>query len=98
MATYVSLFSWTEQGIRNVKDTVKRAAKFHDAIRKAGGKVRDVYWTMGRHDGVIIYDAPDDETATSLMLAGCAQGYVKTETLRAFDDKTMKKILGALKR
>jgi len=98
MATYVSLFSWTEQGIRSVKDTVKRAGKFNDAIRKAGGKVRDIYWTMGRHDGVIIYDAPDDETATGLMLAGCAQGNVRTETLRAFDEKTMKKILGSLRR
>jgi uncharacterized protein with GYD domain len=98
MATYVSLFSWTEQGIRNVKDTVKRAGKFSDAIKKAGGKVRDFYWTMGRHDGVIIYDAPDDEAATALMLAGCSQGNVKTETLRAFDEKAMKKILGRMRR
>jgi uncharacterized protein with GYD domain len=98
MATYVSLFSWTEQGIRNVKDTAKRAGKFNDAIKKAGGKVRDIYWTMGRYDGVIIYDAPDDETATALMLAGCSQGNVKTETLRAFDEKAMKKILGRMRR
>ena len=98
MATYITLFSWTEQGIRGVKDTVKRAAKFNAAIKKAGGKVKDIYWTMGRHDGVIVYDAPDDETATALMIGGGAQGNVRTETLRAFDQRAMKKILSKARR
>lgn len=98
MPTYIALFSWTEQGIRNVKDTTKRAAKFSDAVKKAGGKVKDVYWTMGRYDGVIIFEAPDDETATAIMVGGCAQGNVRTETLRAFDERAMKKVLAKVRR
>ncbi len=51
MATYITLFSWTDQGIRGVKDTVKRAATFNAAITKAGGKVKEIYWTMGGTTG-----------------------------------------------
>ncbi len=98
MPTYIALFRWTEQGIRNVKDTTKRAAKFNDAIKKAGGKVKDIYWTMGTYDGLIIFEASDDETATALMIAGGAQGNVRTETLRAFDERAMKKILSKARR
>jgi uncharacterized protein with GYD domain len=93
MATYVTLFTWTDQGIRNVKDTTKRAAQFHQSIKKAGGKVRDVYWTMGPYDGILLFDAPDDETATSIMVAGCSRGNVRTVTMRAFNADTMNKIL-----
>ncbi len=93
MPTYVALFKWTDQGIRTVKDTTKRAANFHEAVEKAGGKVKDVYWTLGRYDGVIIFDAPDEETATAIMVGGCALGNVRTETLRAFDEQAMKRVL-----
>lgn len=98
MATYITLFSWTDQGIRRVQDTAERAAAFRASIKKAGGKVKDIYWTMGRHDGVIVFEAPDDETATALMIAGAAQGNVRTETLRAFNERTMKKILSKANR
>lgn len=98
MATYIALFSWTEQGIRNVKDTVKRATMFTQTIKQSGGKVKDIYWTMGRYDGVIVFEAPDDETAEALMIGGGAQGNVRTETLRAFDERAMKKILSKARR
>ena len=91
--TYVSLFGWTDQGIRTVKDTIKRAEKFKADIKKMGGSVKDVYWTMGRYDGVIIFEAPDEEAATAIMVAGCSRGNVRTETLRAFDAGQMKDIL-----
>jgi uncharacterized protein with GYD domain len=97
MATFVALFAWTEQGIRSVKNTIKRAEKFKADIRKMGGSVREVYWTMGRYDGLIIFDAPNEEAATAIMLAGCAQGNVRTETLRAFDVAEMKGILSKVR-
>ncbi len=93
MPSYVTLFHWTEKGIRAVKDTTKRAAKFNEAIKKAGGRVHNVYWTMGPYDGVLIFDAPDDETATAIMVSGGAQGNVRTMTMRAFDAAAMKKIV-----
>ena len=93
MATYVALFSWTGQGVRNAKATVKRAEKFAKAIRKTGGRLKDIYWTMGRYDGVLVLEAPNDETATSIMVGVCSLGNIKTETMRAFDAAAMGKIL-----
>jgi len=95
MATFIALFGWTEQGIHNVKDTAERAAKFKKSIQAAGGSVKNFYWTMGRYDGVIVFEAPDDATAAAVMMGGCAQGNVRTETLRAFDEN---EILGVLEK
>ncbi len=93
MPTFITLFGWTDQGIRNVKETAKRADKFKAAVKKAGGAVRDVYWTMGRYDGVIIFDAPDEETATALLMSAGSLGNVRSETLRAFNQDEVQKIL-----
>ena len=93
MATFIALFGWTDQGIRSVKETLKRAEKFTARIKKVGGSVKDIYWTMGRYDGVIIFEVPNDETATALMLGGCSLGNVRSETLRAFGAGEMKHIL-----
>ena len=62
MPTFISLFNWTEQGIRDVKDTAKRAEAFRSLTQAAGGSVKYIYWTMGRYDGVIVFEAPDDAT------------------------------------
>ena len=97
MATFISLFGWTEQGIRNVKDTADRAHKFKNSIQAAGGTVKHIYWTMGRYDGVIVFEAPDDATAAAVMMGGCAQGNVRTETLRAFDENDITEVLGKIK-
>jgi uncharacterized protein with GYD domain len=97
MATFISLFGWTEQGIQNVKDTGDRAAKFKQSIQAAGGSVKNIYWTMGRYDGVIVFEAPDDATAAAVMMGGCAQGNVRTETLRAFDENEIMGVLGKIK-
>ena len=97
MATFISLFGWTEQGIRDVKDTAKRAADFRNSIQAAGGSVKQIYWTMGRHDGVIIFEAPDDATAAAVMMGGCAKGYVRSETLRAFTEDEIGGVLKKIK-
>jgi len=97
MATFICLFGWTEQGIRSVKDTADRAEKFKKSIQAAGGSVKNIYWTMGRYDGVIVFEAPDDATAAAVMMGGCAQGNVRTETLRAFDENEIMGVLGKIK-
>ena len=61
MATYIVLSSFTEQGVRNIKDTTKRADSVRDLARKFGATVRDIYWTMGHHDVVVVFDAPTDQ-------------------------------------
>jgi len=96
MPTFISLFGWTDQGIRKVKDTAKRAEKFKASIQKAGGSVKNFYWTMGRYDGVIVFEAPDDATAAAVMMSGCSLGNVRTETLRAFTEEEIKGVVAKI--
>jgi uncharacterized protein with GYD domain len=69
MARYVLLINWTDQGIRNAKDTINRANAARQAFQAGGGQVIDIYWTVGPYDIVAIFEAPDEETATRLVLA-----------------------------
>jgi uncharacterized protein with GYD domain len=87
MPTYVALVSFTDQGIAGFKDSPKRFDAFAKMLKQEGGKVRDVYWTIGPHDMVAIVDAPDDETMTAALLRVGALGNVRTTTLRAFSKR-----------
>jgi uncharacterized protein with GYD domain len=93
MATYIALAKFTDQGIRHVKDTLKRAEAFKESARKFGVTVKDIYWTLGRYDMVAIADAPDDSSITALTLALSSAGNVRTQTLRAYGGGEMKLIL-----
>lgn len=94
MATYVTLIKFTEQGVMKFKDTCKRAADFKASAKKLGIEVKEEYWCMGAYDGVIVFDAPDDETATAGMLSLSSLNTVTTQTLRSFTAAEMSKILG----
>jgi uncharacterized protein with GYD domain len=94
---YVSLLQFTEQGIRNVKDTIKRAAVATAEAEKMGAKVTDSFWTMGAYDVVLLLDAPNDETVSAFSLKLGALGNVKSQTMRAFSRKEMEGILAKVK-
>ncbi len=93
MANYIVLGNFTDQGIRNIKDTEKRAEAFKSMAKGAGVTVKDVFWTLGQYDLVITMDAPDDESVTALGLSAGSLGNVRTQTLRAFSAEEMRKIL-----
>ena len=93
MATYLVLIHFTDQGIRNIKDSPKRASKATAMARKMGVKVREIYWTLGAYDGALVLDAPDDKTITAWSLSLGSLGFVKTETMRAFPAKDFASIL-----
>jgi uncharacterized protein with GYD domain len=93
MAMYVVLFNFTDQGIRNVKDTTKRAAAFKEVAKSAGVSVKEMYWTLGQYDLVAIIEAPDDGVVTALGLGLGKAGNVRTQTLRAFSQAEMEAIL-----
>ena len=97
MATYITLISLTEKGVQNIKDSPARSAAFRKTVESAGGKVREIYWTLGHLDGVAIFDAPDDETAAALTLTVGGKGSAKTQTLRAFDEKEFSALLKKVK-
>ena len=84
MPRYIVLLNWTDQGIKNVKDTVKRAKSFENAIEKAGGKSFGLYYTLGRYDMVAMVEASNDEAVASVLYSTGSLGNVRTETLKAF--------------
>jgi len=96
MATYISLNTLTDQGIRNIKDTTARADAFRDAAKKLGVTVKEIYWTLGAYDAVCILDAPDDSAITALQASLGASGNMRTLTLRAFSRDEIGEILARL--
>jgi uncharacterized protein with GYD domain len=94
MATYVTLIKFTEHGVKDIKDTCKRAADFKTHAKKHGIEVKEQYWCMGAYDALIVFEAPDDETATAALLSLSSQDNVTTQTLRSFNAAEMNKILG----
>ena len=97
MAMYISLIQFTEQGIRNVKDTVKRGDAAIGEAEKMGMKIIEEFWTMGAYDVVVLFEAPDDATMSAFMLKIGSMGNVKSQTLRAFRKQEMEGILAKLK-
>ena len=96
MATFISTVSFTDQGFKNIADTTKRAANLKATAKKLGVKIKDVYWTMGDHDGILILEAPDDETANTFLLSLGMMGNVQTTTVRAYTAPEMDKILSKM--
>ena len=96
MATYIVLNNFTEQGIRNIKDTTNRADAVRDMAKKFGVTVKDIYWTLGSYDVVAIFEAPDESSITALTLAIGSAGNIRTQMLRAFNKEEMKGILAKL--
>lgn len=96
MATFITTLKFTQQGLKGINDTTKRAAALKAAAKKLGAKVTNVYWTMGEYDGLMILEAADDETATTVLLHLAALGNVQTTTARAFTAAEMDKIVAKL--
>jgi uncharacterized protein with GYD domain len=93
MATYVSLVNWTDQGIKNFRDTLSRAEQFRGMVDSAGGQVHQLLWLLGEYDILAVVDFPDDETATAALLRLGAAGNVRTSTMKAFDATQMAAIV-----
>lgn len=95
MPHYVILVRWTDQGIRNVKESPKRAEAARKLAESEGGKLT-LYYTMGRYDLVGIAEARDDESINRILLRLGMQGSVRTETLKAMPEADAVKMIGKL--
>jgi uncharacterized protein with GYD domain len=93
MPSYITLINWTDQGVKNYKDTVDRYEAAQQAMAASGVTFKDVYWTIGPYDLVGIVDAPDDESATAALLAVGGQGNVRTTSMRAFSTAEMRSVI-----
>jgi uncharacterized protein with GYD domain len=96
MATYVVLFKYTRQGMDRIKDSPSRIDAARQAFRDAGAEMKAWYLTMGRYDGMVLAEAPDDETMARLALTIGALGNISTETLRAFSEDEFRTLIGAI--
>lgn len=96
MQRFLATLKFTEQGIQHIKDTCRRTDAFKEAARQMGARVRDIYWTLGAFDGIAVIDAPDEETATAVMLYVGSKGNVQTQTTRAYSAGEMHEILSKL--
>ena len=90
------LAKYTDQGIRNVKESPKRADAFKQLAKAFGLTVKDFFWTQGRYDVVTIVEAPDESSAMSLSLSLGALGNIRTESFRAFSAADMATIVGKM--
>jgi len=93
MANYVILGNFTDQGIRGIKDTTKRAMAFKDLAENMGGSIKDIYWTLGSYDVVLTMEAPDDETVTAILMKVGSLGNLKSQTLRAFNEAEINSLI-----
>lgn len=96
MPRYLSTLCFTDQGVQAVNDSMTRAEGFKETVEKVGGKVEAIYWAVGDADGVVIFDAPDEPTAASLLLKLAHDGFVRTKTLRVYDSTEFKAIVSAI--
>ena len=93
MPQYVCLVTFTQEGLKNLKATTKRAEAFAEKVEEHGVKIKTTLWTVGRYDLVHIVEAPDDRTAAAMAFSLGSLGNVRTETLRAFDINEMGDVL-----
>ena len=96
MPHYVLLVNWTERGITHVQGTVERTEDVARLAEKHGGRLEQVYWTVGPYDLVAIGEAPDDESASAFALELGSVGNVRTTTMRAYDREEMSGIVQRL--
>ena len=96
MPTYIVVGNFTDQGVRNVKDTLQRVEGVRGIAKKLGISVKDAYWTLGQYDIALVAEAPDEAAMTAFGLSVGAQGNVRTQTLRAFTADEMGKLLGRM--
>ena len=96
MKTFVVLITFTSKGMESIKDSPHRSEAFSAHLRSVGIEVRELCWTFGAFDGVLIFDSPDADTAHSAILALAHAGNVRTQTLQAYDRTELEPLLAGL--
>lgn len=96
MPTYISLLRYTEQGIKNIKESPSRLDAARDLFRTMGAELKSFYLVNGRYDAVCIAEAPDGATVARVMLTLGSKGNVRTETFQAFSEDEFRKIASSI--
>jgi uncharacterized protein with GYD domain len=93
MVRYLSLLSFTDQGMANIQESTTRAANFRRSIEAAGGRVVSQYWALGEVDGCVVFEVSDDSVALAKLLALGKLGNVRTRSLRVYDEKEFAQVV-----
>ena len=96
MPTFIILANWTQDGIKNIKESPTRLEAAKKAFKSFGGELKEFYMVMGQYDMVVIGEAPNADALSKIALTIAGGGSVRTETLRAFTEKEYRKIVGDL--
>ena len=96
MATYLIQSQWTDQGIRNVKESAKRLDLGKKKLKEMGGEIKAFYLTTGPYDMLAVVDVPNDEVLAAHLLWLGSQGNLRTQTMRAFTEDEFRNIVGRL--
>ena len=94
--TYICLVKFTEKGIQDAKQTTRRLDAWAAKVQSMGVTIKQMYWTLGEYDQVCIFEAPDDETAASVLMAANMLGNIRSQTMRAFTAAEMDRILAKI--
>ena len=95
MATYIVLASFTDQGIKTVKESPARFEAFKASAEKADIRIRSVHYTIGAYDIVVTVEGSDEAITAALLKLG-SLGNVRTQTLRAMSVDEMKAMVAKL--
>ncbi len=93
MPTYVVLYRFTDQGAKDIKNSLQRAREARAENERRGFKVHGIYWTQGRYDLVAVVEAPDEQAMMAGLFNINSAGNVRSETLRAFTEAEMEPII-----
>ena len=96
MAKYIQLIKYTRNGVENVKENPTRLDAVKKLCESMGAKVEGFYLTVGRHDTLVLVDAPDSKAMAKISLGTASKGSVSTETLPAFTEEKYRKIIDAM--
>jgi uncharacterized protein with GYD domain len=93
MVRYLTLVTFTDEGISAIEKTITRAAEFCKIVEESGGKVLSQYWSVGEVDGCFVFEAPDETTAAALLLGLGKEGHVRTRTMRVYNEQEFQQVL-----
>ena len=96
MPTYIMLSKWTDQGIRQVKDSPDRLVAARQLCRQHGAEMTAFYMTIGVYDLVVVIDAPNDEAFARLAISIAKGGNIRSTTLKAFEEAEYRKIIASI--
>ena len=96
MATYIALLKWTDQGIKDIKQSPSRLDAAKQAFASAGGQLKAFYMVMGEYDALTIAEFPSDEAYAATILSIASRGAIQTTTLKAFTEDEYRRIIGSM--